>query len=513
MERYDVIIIGTGAGGGTLAAQLAPTGKRILLLERGDWIPREPENWDPRAVVGANRYGAGDTWYDTRGNAFEPGTHYNVGGNTKFYGAALFRLRAEDFGELKHHGGVSPAWPISYDVMEAYYARAERLYEVHGARGLDPTEPWASGDYPHPPVSHEPRLRRLAEDLERCGHRPFPCPVGIRIDERRPLDSRCIRCATCDGFPCLVQAKSDAEVICVRPALASGNVTLLTRARATFLETSASGREVTRVRVERDGALEDYAADLVVVAAGAVNSAALLLRSASDRCPEGLANGSGCVGRHYMSHNNSMLIALSLEPNLTRFHKSFALADFYFESDDFPYPLGLIQMMGKADAEVLAQGAPPGTPKKLLGLMASHGLPFWLTSEDLPDPENRVTLDSAGRICLAYRENNLEGHRRLAAKLKALLEQLGCEAERLLPHNLYIGKKIPLAGVAHQCGTVRFGHDPNTSALDLNCRAHELDNLYVVDGSFFPSSGAVNPALTIIANALRVGDHLRERLA
>jgi choline dehydrogenase-like flavoprotein len=301
--------------------------------------------------------------------------------------------------------------------------------------------------------------------------------------------------------------------MCVRPALATGRVNLLTRARATFLETSASGREVTRVRVERDGRLEDFAADVVVVAAGAVNSAALLLRSASERHPNGLANGSGCVGRHYMCHNNSMLIALSLEPNPTRFHKSFALADFYFEADDFPHPLGLIQMMGKADAAVLAEGAPPGTPRKILGLLASHGLPFWLTSEDLPDPDNRVRLGPDGEIRLEYRENNLEGHRRLAARLKALLGRIGCREEQLLPHNLYIGKKIPLAGVAHQCGTVRFGRDPRTSVLDVNCRAHELDNLYVVDASFFPSSGAVNPALTIIANALRVGDHLSERLA
>jgi choline dehydrogenase-like flavoprotein len=512
MERYDVIIIGSGAGGGTLAHRLAPSGKRVLLLERGDWIPREPENWDSRAVVTQGRYNARESWYDAAGEPFEPGTHYNVGGNTKFYGAALFRLRAQDFGEIKHHGGTSPAWPISYDELEPYYAQAERLYEVHGARGLDPTEPWASAEYPFPPVSHEPRLARLADDLARCGHRPFPCPVGIRIDERRPLESRCIRCATCDGFPCLVHAKSDAEVLCVRPALAAGNVTLLTRARATFLETSASGREVTRVRVERDGRIEDYAADLVVVSAGAVNSAALLLRSASERHPQGLANGSGCVGRHYMCHNNSMLMALSLEPNPTRFHKSFALADFYFEADDFPYPLGLIQMMGKADAAVLAQGAPPGTPRKILGLMASHGLPFWLTSEDLPDPENRVRLGPDGEIHLEYRENNLEGHRRLAARLKALLGQLGCRDEHLLPHNLYIGKKIPLAGVAHQCGTLRFGRDPRASVLDVNCRAHELDNLYAVDASFFPSSGAVNPALTIIANALRVGDHLLGRL-
>jgi choline dehydrogenase-like flavoprotein len=512
MDRQDVVVIGTGAGGGTLAHRLTGSGRRVLLLERGDWVPRERENWDPEQVITAGRYSARETWLDADGNAFEPGTHYNVGGNTKFYGAALFRLRERDFGELKHHGGTSPAWPISYAELEPYYTQAERLYQVHGARGADPTEPWASAEYPHPPMSHEPRLKRLHDDLLRLGQRPFPAPVGVRIDERDPVRSPCIRCATCDGFPCLVNAKADSDVLCVQPALEHPNVRLLTRARALRLETSASGREVERVVFERDGAEESVAADLVVVACGAINSAALLLRSASDRHPKGLANGSGLVGRHYMCHNNSMLFAISREPNPTRFHKTFALADFYFGEEGFPYPMGLVQMMGKADAAVLGAGAPPGTPRRVLRLMASHGMPFWITSEDLPDPENRVELGPDGAIRLLYRDNNLEGHRRLVEKLKGLLGKVGCRKDSLIPHNLYIGKKIPIAGVAHQCGTARFGTDPRASVLDPFCRAHEVQNLYVVDGSFFPSSGAVNPALTIAANALRVGDHLLERL-
>ena len=511
--RYDVIIIGTGAGGGTLAWRLAPSGKRVLLLERGNFVRRERENWDPGAAVTAARYHADETWFDRHGTPFRPGTHYNVGGNTKFYGAALFRLRAEDFGELKHHGGLSPAWPLRYEEFEPYYAEAERLYRVHGRRGEDPTEPPASGPYPHPAVSHEPRIQRLHDDLTRLGQRPFHVPVGVMLDEMDPLGSACIRCGTCDAFPCLLNAKADADVLCVRPALRHPNVTLLTGALVRRLETDPGGRTVTRVHVERDGASESYAADLVVVAAGAINSAALLLRSASDRHPNGLANGSGVVGRHYMCHTNSMLVALSKEPNPTLFHKTFALTDFYFGAEDFPYPMGSIQMMGKAHPEVLGEGAPRGTPRRLLELMASHGIPFWLTSEDLPDPENRVAIGPDGELQLHYRENNLEGHRRLHRRLKALLAASGCDAEHLLPTNLYIGGRIPVAGVAHQCGTVRFGSDPRRSALDSNCRAHDLDNLYVVDGSFFPSSGAVNPALTIAANALRVGDHLLERLA
>jgi choline dehydrogenase-like flavoprotein len=359
-------------------------------------------------------------------------------------------------------------------------------------------------------VSHEPRIQALHESLARIGCRPFHVPVGVLLDERDPLGSACIRCATCDGFPCLVNAKSDSDVLAVRPALRRPNVTLRTRATVKRLETSASGREVTEVVAERDGVEERYAADLVVVSGGAINSAALLLRSANDRHPNGLANGSGVVGRHYMSHNNTMLVALSKEENPTRFHKTFAMTDFYFGADDFPFPLGCIQLMGNAHAEVLGEGAPPGTPRRILALMASHGIPFWLTSEDLPDPENRVKVRPDGAIELHYTPNNLEGHERLAAKLKQILART--RMKRIVPTNLYVGGRIPLAGVAHQCGTVRFGADPRSSALDPNCRAHEVENLYVVDGSFFPSSAAVNPALTIMANALRVGDHLLARL-
>ena len=510
-DHYDAIIIGSGAGGGTLFHALAPTGKRILLLERGDYVPRERDNWSTRAVHLDGKYAARETWRDAAGGDLRPHTNYCVGGNTKFYGAALFRLRREDFGEVKHWGGISPAWPIDYDELEPYYTAAERLYQVHGARGADPTEPPASAPYPHSPVSHEPRIQALHDDFARQGLRPFHVPLGILLDEGDRRHSRCLRCETCDGHPCLVSAKADAQVMCVDPALAHANATLLTGARVTRLEASATGREITRVVLEREGATETVSGDVVVVSCGAINSAALLLRSASGRHPHGLANGSGVVGRHYMSHNNSMLVALSREPNPTLFHKTFAMTDFYFGADDFPFPLGCIQLMGNAHAEVLGEGAPPGTPKRILRLMASHGIPFWLTSEDLPDPENRVALTSDGGIQLRYTPNNLAGHALLGAKVRAMLAR--ARMKRIVPANLYVGGRIPLAGVAHQCGTVRFGTDPKSSALDTICRAHEVSNLYVVDGSFFPSSAAVNPALTIMANALRVGDRILGRLA
>ena len=509
--HYDVIIIGTGAGGGTLAYRLAPSGKRILVLERGDYVRREKANWDSHAVNVEARYQTREVWQDKDGKPLHPHTNYNVGGNTKFYGAALFRLRERDFGELRHHGGVSPAWPISYTDLEPYYTEAERLYHVHGERGTDPTEPWTSAPYPFPAVSHEPRMQKLHDDLARCGLKPFHVPLGVMLDESRPGQSACVRCNTCDGFPCLVRAKSDAQVVALEPALAWPNVTLLTNAKALRLETSASGREITRVVVNQDGEELSFTGDIVVSSCGAINSAALLLRSATDRHPNGLANSSGAVGRHYMGHINSILLAISNTPNPTVFQKTLALNDYYFGDQDFPYPMGHISFVGKLDAIALSAGAPSFVPGMTLEAMARHSLDFWLTSEDLPDPDNRVTLDRTGNIVLSYTPNNEEGHRRLMKRLEFLLQHLDMRPH-LIPRNLFVGDRIPLAGVAHQNGTIRFGDDPRTSALDPTCKAHDVDNLYVVDGSFFPSSGAVNPALTIVANALRVGDHLLERL-
>jgi choline dehydrogenase-like flavoprotein len=517
--HYDIAIIGTGAGGGTLLHALAGRGKRILVLERGDYVPREKANWSTRAVNLEGRYQTNEVWHDRAGQPLHPHTNYYVGGNTKFYGAALFRLRREDFGEVKHWGGVSPAWPIGYEDMEPYYTAAERLYHVHGERGVDPTDPPAGAPYPHPAVSHEPRLQQLHDDWTRLGLRPFHVPLGIMLDERNPRASRCIRCETCDGHPCLVGAKSDAQVVAVDPALADPNVTLLTNAYVAKLETSASGREVTRLVVTRGEATETHSADVVVVSAGAINSAALLLRSASDRHPRGLANGSDMVGRHYMGHVNSVLMAVSRCPNPTVFQKTLGLNDFYFGSPEWEYPMGHISFVGKLDADTLRGGAPAIAPGWSLDLMAKHSMDFWLTSEDLPDPDNRVTLDREGNIVLAYRPNNETAHHRLIAKLEQLMKQQrkcgvhGHEChEGLFSRNLFLGQRIPLAGVAHQNGTARFGRDPRDSVLDVNCRAHEVDNLYVVDASFFPSSAAVNPALTIMANALRVAEHLKDRL-
>lgn len=512
---YDVIIIGSGAGGGTLAQHLAPSGKKILILERGTWLKREPQNWNVEAVFIENRYVSPDTWYDKEGKPFQPQVHYFVGGATKMYGAALYRLRKEDFQELKHHDGISPAWPISYEEMEPYYTKAEHLYHVHGLRGSDPTESYASAPYLYPPVSHEPRIQKLYDNLKKAGYHPFPAPCGIMLNEHNSAYSPCVRCSTCDGFPCLVQAKADAEMMGVRPALTYPNVTLLCQAKAIKLNTDSSGKSVTEVVVEVQGKKETFKADIIVVSCGGVNTAKLLLASANDKHPKGLANGSDQVGRNYTFHNSQAVLALSLEPNPTAFQKTLALNDFYFGTDDFPYPMGNIQMIGKSQGAMFKGEKPLETaliPKPFLNNIAEHAIDFWLSTEDLPDPNNRVTLDKKGNVILSYTPNNQVPKKKLYEKLKSLLNHLGMHPDHLIPRQAYLKSDIPLAGVAHQAGTCRFGKDPKTSVLDVNCKAHELDNLYVVDTSFFPSIGAVNPSLTAIANALRVGDHLLKRM-
>jgi choline dehydrogenase-like flavoprotein len=512
---FDVIIIGSGAGGGTLARHLAPSGKRILILERGDWLPREPQNWLAGDVFADNRYVSEDTWYDDSGKPFQPQIHYFVGGATKLYGAALYRLRQEDFGELHHHDGLSPAWPITYDELEPYYSLAEQRYEVHGARGEDPTEPPSSGPYPFPAVEHEPRIQQLSDDLERAGYHPFHAPCGIRLSADDMPHSACVRCMNCDGFPCVVHGKADAEVLGVRPALEYPNVTLLTNATALKLETNSAGTEVTNVVVEHAGAVERLSADVVVLACGAANTAKLLLLSANDKHPAGLANGSDQVGRNYMFHASRAVLAISREPNPTVFQKTLGVNDFYFGNDDVDYPLGNIQMVGKSQAPMFRGERPQATklaPSWSLEKIALHAVDFWLSTEDLPLPENRVTVDADGKTTLRYRPTNDVPKKLLYEQLQSMLGSLGMHERHLLDRVAYMKNDIPVAGVAHQAGTCRFGSDRTTSVLDVDCRAHEVDNLYVVDTSVFPSIGAVNPALTAMANSLRVGDHLLDRL-
>src|SRR6185437_1717580 len=386
-DRYDVIIIGSGAGGGTLARHLAPSGKEILLLERGDWLPREPQNWSAADVFQDNRYISPDTWYDGEGKPFQPQVHYFVGGATKMYGAALYRFRPEDFGEVRHHGGISPAWPIPYEEMEPYYTKAEDAYRVHGERGEDPTEGPSSAPYPYPAVSHEPRIQQLSDDFAAAGLHPFHAPCGVMLDEANRPYSDCVRCASCDGFPCLVHGKADAEVLGVRPALEHNNVTLLTNARAVELVTDPAGGTVTGVLVDRGGERESLTADVVVVSCGAANTAKLLLGSRSEKHPNGLANGSDQLGRNYMFHNSQAVLAISKEPNPTVFQKTLGVNDYYFAGEAWEYPMGNIQMVGKSVPAMYRGEKPVITKLAPFGLslkeVAEHAIDFWLSTEDL----------------------------------------------------------------------------------------------------------------------------------
>lgn len=506
-RHYDIIIIGSGAGGGTLAHRLAPSGKSILILERGTFLPREKDNWNPAAVTAKDRYFNAETWIDKDAKDLKPAAGYWVGGNTKFYGGTLFRAKEREFEAIEHKGGISPEWCLKYADFEPYYTQAEQLYHVHGQRGLDPTEAWTTEDYAYPAISHEPRIQAVSDDLAAQGLHPFYLPMSIKLNEAQRFVSECIRCETCDGHPCLLHAKADAEVMTVRPAITHSNVTLLTSATVLRLHTSDSGREITAVETEVDGEVQLFRGDIVVVASGAINSAVLLLKSANDKHPNGLANSSDRVGRNFMKHNCGVVVGVMAAENPTVFAKTLGINDFYWGEPDFPYPMGQIQLSGKVNREMLAHGVPLKIDADISPEYAArHSVDWWLMAEDLPDPNNRVRL-KGDRISLEYTDNNTESFDRLVQRWIGILKSIDTDL-----HSRYYHSNFPLRWVAHQCGTCRFGTDPHTSVLDINCRAHDVDNLYVVDGSFFPSNIGSNPTLTIVANALRVGDVLLDRL-
>ncbi|MHB1084446.1 MAG: GMC oxidoreductase [Thiobacillus sp.] len=502
----DLIIIGSGAGGGTLVRALAPSGLSILVLERGDYLPREKANWQAEAVLHDHRYHTAERWRDGAGRVFQPVTGYHVGGNTKLYGAAILRRRNADFVARRHVDGHTPNWPIGYAELSPHYDEAERWYHAHGLAGADPTEP-PRGSYPHPPFTHEPYIADVARALEALGLHPFALPLALNRDDADPQHSACIRCDSCDGFPCLVHAKGDAETCGILPALQHANVRVLTGVRVNKLLTCPDGSRVDSVETLGPEGARRFRARVVVVAAGAINSAALLLASANARHPHGLANGSDQLGRNYMCHLNSACIAIDpRRSNPTVFQKTLAINDFYNDSGtpDFPYPLGHIQNLGKVTPAIL-KAQRPYFPWPLARWAAQHSVDWWLTTEDLPRPDNRVSLDADGSIRLHYQPTNEAAHRRLVGGWKQTLKQLG--------YPFVFTQRMGIEAVAHQVGTARFGTDPSQSVLDIHCKAHELDNLYVVDASFMPSISAVNPSLTIMANALRVGVHLRQRFA
>jgi choline dehydrogenase-like flavoprotein len=519
VTHFDIIIIGSGAGGATMAQSLAPSGKKILILERGEDLPIEDDNWDPKAVFVNKKYRTREKWRDKNGRAFVPNTNYWVGGNTSFYGGALMRFKREDFGEVVHAAGLSPAWPISYDDMKPWYEKAERVWEVRGTRGIDPTDQDDDPPFPLPALKHDPGVERLRLHFESIGWTPSPLPLAIRRDDNAPAQSLCTRCKTCGGFPCRLLAKVDARTAALAPLSAFPNVTLLAGRKVIKLETDDTGKKVRKAWVEGPNRLETFSADLFIVAAGAANSAALLLASHSDLHPNGLANRSDQVGRNYMFHMTSAVISVSVEEFEAPFPKTLCVNDFYLgdAAEGYPYPMGQIQMLeymtGQTLEGQLADMIPPELiPDGLTDEIASRMVSFLVMSEDLPDPENRVTLDDDGKIVLSYTFGDMTAHEMLVEKLKKGLRSFVRRQHALLEPHFEIDELIPLYGTAHQCGTLRMGTDPTRSVLDVNCKAHDLDNLYVADASVFVSSAAVNPTLTIVANAMRVADHILTKL-
>ena len=506
-NNYDIIIIGTGSGGSTIAKQLAATGKKILILERGGFIPKEKENWDPKEVVVNGRYRPKENWYDKDDKPFLPFIHYNVGGNSKVYGAAMFRFRESDFKQVKHYGGTSPAWPFGYETLAPYYDVAEKMYHVHGQRGVDPTEPKTSMPYPLPPLPYEPLIKDLNNKLMQLGLKPFPLPMGVNLPQDTNKNASPVVLENFDGFPDPTDSKADAQSSALNNALMNENVTLLTHAYAEKLLTDETGKKIIAVVAIVEGEERILAADIIIVACGAVNSAALFLRSANNKYPNGLANSSGQVGRNLMLHHNGCLVAFTKKKNDCVFQKSLGLADFYHGADDSTFPLGEIQLMGRNDPDTILWMAEKIAPGKNYNELKEMTIDFWLTAEDLPSPDNRVVLREDGTIKVNYTRTNYTAFEKLKDKLKQVFAQLG-EIDDDYKNVQWGGYDLDVSGMSHQNGTLRFGIDPATSVLDLNCKTHDLENVYVVDASFFPSCGAFNPALTIAANALRVGEHI-----
>ncbi len=498
-QHYDIIIVGTGAGGGTLAQRLAPTGKRILLLERGTGMALADQNRANVDIFKKERYHAPEQWYDLAGEPFTPQANYAIGGNTKIYRAALFRMREADFTALPHQEGIAPAWPIQYADLEPYYSAAEQLYQVHGDASQDPTEPPHSADYPFPAIAHEPLMEPIVGEMQAQGLHPTPLPRSLTRQADDPT--------------------GDAEVFGIQRALEHANVTLLTQAKVVSLHTNPSGTEIRGVQAEVNGQGYLFRGDLVVLACGAVNSAALLLASANEKHPHGLANASGQVGRNLMKPQMTVVVQRGTINNSGVFPPSISLNDFYWGDEYYKFPMGHIENTGGLLQDILFAESPPLlsvlaqiVPEVGLKELAKRSLGWWTFTSVLPNPNNRVYWTSKQKLRYEFTVNNFEAHDRLVYKLLDILKDVETNLPHLKRSGVYPRGEAALSIVGFQCGTCRMGTDPATSVLDVDCRTHEIDNLYVVDSSFFPSCPAVGPALTVMANALRVGDHLCDRL-
>jgi len=494
-SMVDIVVIGSGIGGSTMAAQLAPTGQSIVILERGERLEDSPDCRNARAIFADGVFRPRENWLDGEGHPFNPGNYYFVGGNSKFYGAVLIRYRREDFGEVQHMGGISPAWPLSYEEMEPWYQAAENMYSVCGDANQDPTEPDHSAAYPHPPVADEPVIADLRQRLVEAGVTPACLPLAVDVERwlQRGL-------TPWDAYPDTNGAKRDAESVGLAKALAYPNVQLITGAEVSHMETDIDNR-VSAICYVKDGTKQRLTPRIVVLSAGAVNSAALLLRSANENNPNGLANSSDMLGRHFMNHNCSAILAIHpFRRNRSVYQKTLQFNDFYRSGGPGDAPLGNAQLLGKISPEILS--AQSKLPKPLASWIASHSVDWYVMSEDLPNPESRVSIKGR-HIQLDWKRSNWEAHTTLVAKVTGVLKRAG--------YPFVISRAFDRQSPSHQCGTAKFGKDPNSSVLDLYCRSHDHANLFVVDASFLPTSAAVNPALTIIAQALRSANHIIQK--
>ncbi len=484
MSDADVIIIGSGIGGATMAAALSSSGRRVLVLEKGDHLRPSVHDRDAHAIFAKGHYRPDEQWLDGQGRAFNPGNYYNVGGNSKFFGAVFLRFRAQDFEPIRHMGGTTPGWPITYDELEPFYGEAERLYQVRGQAGEDPTDPPRSTDFAHGPVPDEPPIRDLRERAKAAGLHPASLPLGV------DLDRWLARAKTpWDAFPDTAGGKLDAERAALETALKSDSVKLRVNSEVARLIVG-DDRKVSGVELVTG---EVLTAPVVVLAAGAVQSAALLLRSASDVAPQGVANSSDLVGRHFMNHNCSAVLALHpLRRNDAIYQKTIMINDFYHTGGPKGEPLGNIQLLGKISGTILKANS--SLPGPVATWIANRAVDLYAMSEDLPNPDSRVTLKD-GQIVLDWKRSNWEAHQALVAKLKQYLRKMGYPVVLSRPFD----RRTP----SHQCGTARMGHDPRVSVVDTTCRSHDHPNLFITDASVLPTSAAVNPALTVAALSLR----------
>ena len=488
----DIVIIGSGMAGASLAAGLAPSGASIIVLERGHQIPDNAPARDPWRIYTNSAFRAQETWLDAQGQSFEPGNYYNVGGNSKLYGAVLIRYREEDFSELEHHDGVSPAWPISYAELAPWYDAAEALYQVRGDVASDASEPAHGSAYPYPPVPDEPAIGAARKRLETAGVKPFSLPLGVDVDRWLQAGK-----TGWDGYPDLRCGKMDAETCGMAAALKHENVDLVTGAEVMSLKADPQTGHIHEV-VYRQGD-EDIrlTPKVVAVCAGAVQSAALLLRS-------GVANSNDQVGRCFMNHNASALIAIDPRfRNDAIYQKTFGINDWYLSDGNGGRPLGNVQLLGRVTPDILKIQVPT-LPMPLARWISGHALDLYAISEDLPDPESRIVLKD-GKIQLIWQRSNMTAHRKLVAKTRKTLRAAGFP---IVLSRLFDGR-VP----SHQCGTVRLGNDPKTSVVDPDCRSWDHPNLFVTDAGALPTSAAVNPALTVAALSLRAAETIKQDLS